>query len=258
MTTAPVRPRVGLIVPPEHGETPPECEALFGEQIEYRTIGAALPQLDLEGYGEAERRLPAIASEFRDWGADAVVLMGTSLSFYRGRDHARYLEQMLADTAGVPATSMSSAIVAALKSLDAQRVAVATAYIAEVNRALVSFLSECDFEVSALSALELSAIDRIHATTSEAILDIGRSSFAKDPSCDAVFISCGGLRTLDVATRLEEETGKTVISSAVAGAWASAAIVGRDTKTTGGGRWLESGAKLDGSFIARPASAVRS
>lgn len=248
------RPVIGLIVPPKGGGAPPECTELYGDAAEFLVADAALRSLDLDGYAEAEARLPALARGLAARGAGAVALMGTSMSFHRGRAHAEALARTVAAAANRPATTMSAAIVGALRAVGARRIALATAYIDEVNDALVRFLGEYGIEVAGLCALDIREVSAIAGVGEDALVELGLSAARRAGAVDALFISCGGLQTLGATTRLEAATGLPVVSSAVAGAWAAAALGGLDARRPGRGTLLAGHAGLAPDLIARPAA----
>lgn len=232
-------PIVGMIVPPAAGEVPPEPPRLYPTGVRFIATGLALDRLTPEGYDGVIGRVEAAARRLAREGASAVALMGTSLSFYRGAAfNARLLETMAAAT-GLPVTTMSSGVVDALQALGARRLAVATAYIDEVNRRLARYLTDCGFEVLTVQGMAIEQVDRIHTVSDAAVLDIGLQAFAAAPEADALFISCGGLRTLDVTVPLEQRCGVPVVSSAVAGAWAAVRLIGHSGRSPGYGRLLE-------------------
>lgn len=233
------RPKIGLIVPPANNVVPPECETLYGDAIDFAARGAALKSLDFAGYTDAETRISGLAEDLRDWGAAAIVLMGTSMTFYRGRAHTRDMEKMASAASGLPATSLSSSVISALASLNAKKIVLGTAYVDEVNQALICFLAEHGIETAGLSAMDIRDVREVHEVTSRQVLETGLRAFEKDPDADAILISCGALHTLEITEPLESETGKTVISSAVAGARGAAAMAGIDTRRNGYGHWLE-------------------
>ena len=81
---------------------------------------------------------------------DAIMVIGTSLTFYRGYEaHQQLLEQLRQET-GLPVSTMSEAVVDGLRSVGARRIAVATAYADVVNDRLADFLRTSGFEVIAL------------------------------------------------------------------------------------------------------------
>ncbi len=246
------RPRIGLIAPPAGGAVPPECTELYGDAAHFDVASAALRALDLESYAEAEARLPGLAAGLAADGAEAVVLMGTSMSFHGGRAHALTLQRMIATASARPATTMSAAIVAALQALGLRRVALATAYIGEVNDALVAFLGEWDIEVACLAALKIHEVSQVAGVDEERLVALGREAWRGARDADGVFISCGGLQTLGATTRLEAEIGRPVVSSAVAGAWAAASATGLDARRPGRGMLLETPRGLPAAFLSRP------
>ena len=71
------------------------------------------------------------------------MVIGTSLTFYRGYEaHQQLLEQLRKET-GLPVSTMTEAVVDGLRSVGAKRVAVATAYSDLVNDRLADFLRQC-------------------------------------------------------------------------------------------------------------------
>ena len=83
------------------------------------------------------------------------MVIGTSLTFYRGPEaHDRLLEQLRART-GLPVSSMSAAIIDGLRAVGAKRVAVATAYSDVINQRLNELLEAAGFEVLALECFNI-------------------------------------------------------------------------------------------------------
>lgn len=232
------RPLVGVIVPPAQGEVPPELPQLYGGALDFMAHGLALGRLTPEGYDAVIGKVEAAARALADRGADAVALMGTSLSFYRGRAFNDELVRTMSAATGLPVTTMSNAVVEALQAVGGRRIAVATAYTAEVNERLAIFLRDSGFGVAGLEALDLVEIPDIHAVGEAELLALGRRAAANAPGADALLISCGGLRTLPVELPLEQSLGMPVVSSAVAGAWAAVRLTGHSGHAPGRTRLL--------------------
>src|SRR6202034_3477180 len=86
---------------------------------------------------------------------DAIMVIGTSLTFYRGpQAHARLLEDLRQRT-GLPVSTMSLAILEGLREVGAKRVAVATAYTDVVNRRLKELLAAAGIEALSLECFDL-------------------------------------------------------------------------------------------------------
>lgn len=226
---------VGMIVPPAAGEVPPEPLQLYPE-MDFLAEGLGLPKLSPEGYDSVIDLAASLAQRLQQRGAEAISLMGTSLSFYRGpAGNQQVLDAMRAAT-GLPVTTMTDSVMQALSAVGGQRIAVATAYDDRVNRPLIDYLTGAGFEVLALEALHLTAIADIHAVTDDDLLTIGAKAIQAAPDADCLFISCGGLRTLTVIPPLEAQFDLPVISSATAGAWGAARLVGHSGRAKGFGR----------------------
>lgn len=232
-------PTIGMIVPPKPDTAPPEPLKLYPEGIRFRAKGLGLTSLTPEGYDQVIGRIAEASAELAEEGADAIALMGTSISFYRGPAFNAELVASMEKASGLPATTMSNAVVDALNTLGAKRLAVATAYGDEVNDRLAAYLGGVGFEVLTLESLGIVDVGAVFSVTDDDLLDLGRRAAAAAPQADAMFLSCGGLRTLAVTTPLERETGLPIVSSAVAGAWAAVRLVGRDPAVPGYGRLLE-------------------
>ena len=227
-----------MIVPPADGAVPPEPPVLYPD-LQFIARGMALPELTPEGYDSVIDHTASLARQLKEEGADAVSLMGTSLSFYRGpAGNAEVLAAMTGAT-GQPVTTMTDSVVAALQVFGAKRLAVATAYTDVVNDRLRSYLAHEGFEVVSLASLDLTEVVAIQATTTEDLVTLGNEAVKAADRPDAVFISCGGLRTLPAILPLENQTGLPVISSATAGAWGAARLVGHSGHAPGFGRLFE-------------------
>lgn len=218
---------IGLIVPPAAGRVPPEPPALYPE-MRFAARGLGLRRLAAEDYAEAVERVRQLATELvTEEGAEAVCLMGTSLSFFRGGAFNDALVAILQDASGRPATTMSHAVCDALDALGARRIAVGTAYDDDVNRRLGDFLAARGFEVCAMEGLGIVEVEDVFDVTPEQVTALGRrAAEAAGGAAEAVFVSCGGLPALHLAGALEDELGLPVVASSTAGAWGAVRLLG--------------------------------
>ena len=146
----------------------------------------------------------------------------TSGSFVGGLAGERALVDAMLAT-GVPAAvTTSGAVVAALRALGVERVAVATPYDEAITALLVGYLEEAGVAVTGTEQLGLHAA--IWAVPSEVTADLVRHAWTED--CEAVFVSCTNLATYDVIAALEEELGVPVVSANQATMWAAVSLAG--------------------------------
>ncbi|MFC0218889.1 aspartate/glutamate racemase family protein [Pseudochelatococcus lubricantis] len=229
---------IGLIVPPAGDAVPPEAYGLYPEGVRFTARSLALEALTIEGYSEAIERVAALARELRDdEGADAIALMGTSLSFFRGTGFNDDLISVIEEASGVPATTMSSAVRDALRTVGARKVAVGTAYSAIVNRKLEQFLVDAGFEVLHIGGLDMTAVETIRAVGADVVADLAlEADRMAGGEADAILVSCGGLPALDLAAAVEPRIGKPVVASATAGVWAAVRLLGMSGESRALGR----------------------
>lgn len=230
------RPTIGLIVPPGDGKVPSDAAQLYGERVHFIARGLGISAVSPTGFNPVIDSVLDKARELRDAGAQAISLMGTSISFYRGAAFTEDLRTRMQEATGLPCTTMSHAIVRALRALSVRRVAVATSYVDELNDRLVAYLTQAGFTVTAIRGLGLDDVAETRAVTPQTLIDLSVSVYRQDESADGVFISCGGLLTLDVVAPLEAQLGRPATSSSNAGFWDVMTVAGQDPSSKGYGR----------------------
>ncbi len=153
--------------------------------------------------------LPAI-------GVQAVGYACTSASYVRGVGGDFDISARITDATGLPATTTSTAAVEALKRLGVARVAVLSPHVDELNQRLREFLEGHGLDVVHLRGLnKLRGIEHI---PQEEIYELV-VQLVDRPQADGIFISCTGMRTSDILTRLEDTAGKPVVSALQATIW---------------------------------------
>src|SRR5215211_2990177 len=122
-------PAVGLIFPPLNYPIPPDAKRLYPKGVEFLSGGVGLPGgMTVEGYDEAIPRIIPAAEALAKQGAKAISVFGSSLTFYNGAKFNQELVDKVKKATGLPATTQSNGLVDGLKTANAKRIAVATAY----------------------------------------------------------------------------------------------------------------------------------
>jgi arylmalonate decarboxylase len=234
-------PLLGLIAPPAEYPTPPEALTLYGEQIRFTVFGLGLPAMTPEGYDSVIDKIVPAARDQARAGANAISIFGTSLTFYKGAAFNQKLIDDVRKATGLPTTSMSTGVIDGLKAVKARRIAVATAYNDEVNRRLRVFLGEHGFEVVALKGLGLEAIADPAKVTQSSLQQFSTEVFRSASRADALLVSCGGLRTLEIINPLEQTCRVPVVSSTPHALWAGMRLLGLHVKAAGYGKLIANG-----------------
>ena len=235
------RPTIGLVVPHAADTIPAEGPIMYPD-VTFVPRGVGVRALTPEGYDPAMAAIVPAAEHLAKQNVDAIMVIGTSLTFYKGAAvHRRLLEQLRATT-GLPVSTMSQAVVDGLRAVGAKNVAVATAYDGEVNRRLNDFLADEGFAVGAIDGFGITDFGGPSRMGEQEILDLGAKVCEEAGGPEGLLISCGGLRTLGVARPFEAKHGVPVVSSTPAAFWAAMRLVGQSGKLTGYGKMLEESA----------------
>ena len=184
--------------------------------------------------GEVDRAAREVASA----RVNVIAQCGTPGVFIRGFGFDREVIDRIQSSTGIQATTMATSVVEGLKRFGAGRIVVGTAYTDDLNAMLKRFLEASGFEVCAIVGLGIVANVDIGNQPPEVAYDLGRRVFAQAPDAEALFISCGGLRTFEVLDALEEDLGVPVTSSSQATWWNSLRMCGIRTPIHGFGRLL--------------------
>jgi len=229
---------LGLIFPPLNYPIPPDAKRLYPKGVDFLSGGVGLPGgMTLEGYDEAIPRVLPAAEALKKQGAQVISVFGSSLTFYKGRKFNEELVQKVTNLTGCPATTQSNGLVDGLKVAGARRVALATAYTDVVTERLKLFLEEYGFEVTSAKGLGFVQIPE-GAATEKILFKLGAEAYANSKKADALVMSCGALRTLDVIVPLENEIKVPVVSSTPHGLMNGVRLLGVSPRAKGFGMVL--------------------
>lgn len=235
---AQAKPRLGMIFPVIDRDVPEEAIRMYGDRIDFVVENLDLQTMTPEGYDAVIGDIPALAQKLVDRNVDAIMVMGTSLTFYQGREFNERLTKTLADATGLPTSTMSNGIINGLKAVGGKNIACATAYNDVVNDRLVQFLKQHDFNVVNIEGLGIEAVNDIFSVTQPQLIDFCSEVGNAFVGTDAVLISCGGLITLDILAPVESRTTIPAISSTPHALYEGARLLGIDASVPGYGTLL--------------------
>ena len=231
-------PALGLIFPPLNYPIPPDAKLLYPSGVRFLSNGVGLPGgMTPEGYDEAIPRVLPAAKELAAQGAKVVSVFGSSLTFYKGAKFHQQLIDEVARATGRPATTQSAGLLDGLRVANAKRVAVATAYTDVVTDRLKAFLEEHGFVVTSAKGLGFVQIPE-GAATHDVLFKLGADAYAASNKADALVVSCGALRTLDLIVPLEQQIKVPVVSSTPHGLMNGVRLLGVSPRAKGYGMVL--------------------
>lgn len=134
-------------------------------------------------------------------------------------------------------TEPVSALISACNRLKLNRIALISPYVASVSDRLRDVLEQAGISVTDFASfeepVEANVVRISPGSILQAAVEMGRKS-----DCDAVFLSCTNLRTLDVIDSIEQQIGKPVLSSNQVLAWDLCRLAGINLQLGGFGRLL--------------------
>jgi arylmalonate decarboxylase len=228
-------PTLGLIFPPENYPIPPDAKLLYPNGVDFIGNGVGLPGgMTVEGYEEAIPRVLPRAVELAKRDANVISVFGSSLTFYKGAKFHDDLIQQVAKATGRRATTQSNGLLDGLRTANARRIAVATAYTDIVTDRLKIFLQEYGFEVTFAKGLGYERIPE-GAATHAILFKLSTDVYSASKKADALVVSCGALRTLDLIVPVEEVIKVPVVSSTPHGLWHGVKLLGINAAVEGYG-----------------------
>jgi maleate isomerase len=125
-------------------------------------------------------------------------------------------------------------VLQALRTLQAKRIVVTTPYLDDVNNLEARYLQDQGFEILEFQGMNIRKDPDMRRVVPKFIQDYARN--LDRPDAEAIFISCGGLRSLEIVDALEQEVGKPVVVSNQAMLWNTLRLAGIEDKIEGYGR----------------------
>ena len=229
---------LGMIFPPANTPVPPEAHLMYPAGVKFLATGVGLERMTPAGYDKVVDQIVPAAQQLAAQGANAIDVMGTSLTFYKGAAFNEQLKQSITKATGLPSTTMSTAIIDGLKAVGGHRLAVATAYNDEVNQRLQNFLHESGFEVLVIKGMGIERFEDRPPVTQDELLEFGTSVWKSALGADAILISCGALKTLEILAPLEARSKVPVVSSLPHALWAGVRLLGLTGRAPGYGTLL--------------------
>lgn len=226
-----VLPSVNTVVEPWFGACSPPGVTVHASRMFLDNVltPAAIIRMDQDEGMRAVRQLTSCRPH-------SVAYCCTASSIVQGLEYDLQLQREVQHAAGVPATTATQSILAALRVLGATRVAMASPYTEEIDRAEHLFFEAAGIEVASSACLGIAGGFELAAPTPDEIRELALRAWT--PGADALLITCLNLWSHTVIERLESELGVPVITSTQATFWKALRMAGIEDRIAGYGRLL--------------------
>ena len=218
--------RIGCIVPSINVTVEDDFRTLCQSNTGVHFARADVDQSgDLAGqFEQMVDDAPRLAGHLAKAGVGVVAFACISASFFRGGPADRALAAAMKSAANIPAITTASAVLAALETVGARRIALATPYVRWVYEQEAAFLAEHDVAVVAANGLDRRGGRDISGITADEIRDlVGQVDTS---AAEAIVVSCTDLPVLSLIEELEQKHGKPIITSNQATFWQCARTLG--------------------------------
>ncbi len=170
---------------------------------------------------------------------DFVIHGGGPLVAARGKDFEETIVKDIEAAAKVPATTGIRAAMAALRHMEARRIAIASPYADRHNQTLSAYLELHDFELVRVEGMDV-PFKRMQGIPPADIRRFAADVIARAPRCDALYLPSPQWQAAQVVEILERESGMPAIAYTHAAFFAAFKALGVKDPIQGHGRLLAS------------------
>jgi maleate isomerase len=247
--------RIGMLVPSSNTTMETEIPALLQKRERERpednfTVHSARLRME-EVTPEALRAMNAqterATTELADMRPSVVATACLVAIMAQGPGHHRVVEAEIEstlerETAAAPAVSSAGALVDALQTLGARRVAIVTPYLKELTRLVAEYIEDAGIEVRDALSLEVSDNRAVAALDPEALKSQWKRLDLRD--CDALVLSaCVQMPSLSAIEVVEQRSELPTLSAATATTWAILGALDLEPVVPGAGALLRPAAE---------------
>jgi maleate isomerase len=230
------RVRIGLLLPSSNTTQEQEFNRILPESVSLHVTRLPLRNVDPASTARIVEDIETESQKLADADVDAIVLAATAPSSRNGIGYDQELIRRIESASNRRATTASTALIQALKTLELQRIVMAGPWSETTNTTSAKFIEASGFQVLAHQALgHVSNLD-IGLLDPQTAYDLGKAT--DRPDAQAVMLACGNWLTLGIVDPLEQAIGKPVLTTNQVSLWAVLRLAGYHRPIAGWGRLL--------------------
>ena len=228
--------RIGLLAPSSNTTVEPEFYRALPEGVTLHTARLPIVTVTPESIGKMADSLDEQSKLVATADVDVIILGATAPSFLKGLGYDREVSERITKVTGKPATTTSTALLEAMKTLNVTRIALGSAYSPQVNDICANFLEANGVTVvskDGLNVIDNLQIGRLDVQTA---YDLGKK--VDHPDAQAIVLACTNWKSMAIIEQLEQALGKPVLSTTQVSIWAALRKFGYPRGISGYGRLL--------------------
>lgn len=202
--------RVGLIIPSSNRMVEQEMVRFFPDDVVPHITRLRMTGSNRKSIGDLLPEVEAAAAALSDAKCDVITFHCTANSMSEGADGETRLLESLKKAGAPQAATTSTAIISALRALQASSVALVTPYNEAVTEHEVHFLNACGIDVPYAKGWNLGGSDAYCAERPAVWFE--RMLAAEDQG-EALFLSCANVQGIGIIEEVEHRLGRPMITS---------------------------------------------
>jgi len=204
---------IGLIVPSSNTVMEGDFHRGFSRPAVVATTRIFLEDVTREAEEKMIREeLPSAARLIATAEPKVVVFGCTSAGSLGGIEHDAEIGRSLARATGAQSLTVVAAMIAALRELRAESVAVLTPYVEDLTHSVAQCISQAGFSVASAAGMGITSNRAIGRVEPEEIVRFAISHLLHSPA-DSVFLSCTNWRAVEALPQLQATVSQRVLSS---------------------------------------------
>jgi maleate isomerase len=227
--------RIGMLYP-SAGISEQEVEKMLPEGVSLHVTRIPMRDPTHDSLMHMADSVEESSKLLADACVDIVAFNCTVGSLIKGRGYDQEIIKRISQATGLPATTTTTAVIAGLRTLGIEDLILVSPYAEVVHQKEKAFLENEGFRLLNDQRLSLSNCVQQYETDPIRWYEMVRA--LKDSRSDGYFISCGGIRVVNIIQRLEAEVKKPVITSNQALVWHCLRMVGLQGPIEGFGQLL--------------------
>lgn len=209
--------RIGLLLPSSNTVQEPEFYRALPDGFTLHVTRLLLENIEANSTLKIGEQVEDGARRLAHADVDIIVLAATAPSSRKGIGYDRELMSRITAASGKPATTAATALMEALKELNARQIVLGAAWSDDVNKTTADFIEQNGCKVLSQKALGLVANLEVGRLAAQTAYDMGRRIVR--PDADAVMLACGNWSTFPIIDKLEREIKKPVLTTNQVSLW---------------------------------------
>jgi maleate isomerase len=228
--------RIGMLYP-SSGISEWEVERMLPEKISLHVTRIPMSEPTYDALSHMADSVEEASKLLADAHVDIIAFNCTLGSLIGGKGYDHTIIERITKSTCLPATTTTTAALAGLRSLGVKRFILVSPYAELLHKKEKAFLESEGFQL--INDRWLSLTDCIQQYDTEPLYWYETVKAMEETQSDGYFISCGGIRVVEIIQKLENELKKPVITSNQALTWHCLRKIGFHEPIEGFGRLLK-------------------